>query len=80
MTVRGCVAGIAKKGGAMKLKQITMVVLICFGISLLWQIAGLLLPPGILQGIYRSRMPQLLYLVRDISLFLFFLVLFTNQK
>jgi len=64
----------------MKLKHATIVVLICLGISIIWSMAGLVLPPEALQKAYRSRLPSLLFIIRDVSFMVFFFILFKNQR
>jgi hypothetical protein len=64
----------------MKLKHVTMAVLVCLGLSLAWTLVSFVLPPEALTGIYESRLPALLYIARDISLIVFFAFLLKNQR
>jgi hypothetical protein len=64
----------------MNLKDATVVVLICVGVSVVWALVSLVIPPQALQGLYRSRIPSLLHVAREASLLLFFAILLKNQK
>ena len=64
----------------MTLKHATMVVLICLGLSLVWTLVSLVLPPDALSGVYQTRLPSLLFIVRDVAFLLFFATLLKNQR
>lgn len=64
----------------MKLKDATIIVLICLGISLSWTLASFLLPRSNIEWFYRFKLGILLYMARDISLMIFFVVLLQNQR
>ena len=64
----------------MKLKHVTIAVLVCLSLSLAWTVVSVALPPDALGKIYESRLPGLLYVARDVSLIAFFAVLLKNQR
>ena len=64
----------------MTLKQVTIVVLVCLGLSVLWALVALVLPHEALRGVYQSRLPSLVFIARDVALLLFFVTLLRNQR
>jgi len=64
----------------MRLKHATMAVLVCMSLSFAWALVAFVLPPEALRGVYQSRLPTLVLIVRDAALLLFFATLFKNQR
>lgn len=64
----------------MKLKYATIAVLITIGASTIFSIVNMLFP-GFLRDMQLQRiLSTSLYLARNVSLFIFFLILLKNQK
>jgi hypothetical protein len=63
----------------MNLKSATIFVLVCVCLSLAWTLASLFLPNNLLHLAYETKLPSLLYAIREISMLVFFAILFKNQ-
>lgn len=67
-------------GKKITLKNATKAVLICVGLSLFWTIMSVVLPAAALSRVYQTKLPSLIFIVRDVALLLFFATFFVNQK
>ncbi len=63
----------------MNLKQATIFVLVCLGLSLIWALVCLFLPPSIMRAAYDTKLPALIFIAKDITLLTFFAILLKNQ-